>query len=509
MEGDNIVIKRKSEDNIEEIAENSCKKIKDSSISDGGAVVQAQNDLGGTEEYDIDDCNGIILEGSADLSDETDDYSQENQNSNPDLLVLNSHTSENANMKGENTDNSILEQNISVEEELKTKMIKYESVQRDAEVIAEVIDSVDLDTLYDKVLKVRKENNRVDIVTNEMLEKMDVQSTAVSVTDVTESPSDEIFKDVAEVLVKCPNADPNTVYDMLEKCKDTATRVENVISQLPNSAYDSSASKSSSNESTSVKVTSSEKSTDLLTDPDFKSNPLYNDVKTLHKVLPEKDPNELYAYLEAHFDKPNRVQVVIDELTKSDSQESVPTVSKSNSFEHETVKGKAPLTTEDKLQIDLKELRVIFPDCDPNFLYEKLEEKSNDPERVGKIAYALFESNKYPKLSEVLEKEKKEQVKRKYKRMEFILKEFLAKFPDPFEFFADEERNVSDNYKAHVLTYLKNTYPYVKDGFIKKVLGEHKHHLNPSVLQIEAEMLTITGNAFSHTMVYATNIETH
>ena len=493
MEGDKVA-KRKSEESLADVDNH--KRRKDSTDCNGGTRLQDQNDcLDGTEEYEFDDpINGVILEGSADISDKTEEYSQDNQFSNPGSLV-NNYEDENDNTKGENV--NILEPKAEYE---KTSVVRHESVQRDAEVIAEIVNGVDVGTLYDQVLKVRKENNRIDIVTNEVLEKMVTQSESTgsgsgngNAMSVTESASDEIFKDVAEVLVKCPDADPNRVYDMLEKCIDAATRVECVIRQLPNSKSDTNASKSSSNGSMSVKITSSEKSTDLLADPDFKSNPLYNDVKTLHKVLPDKDQNELYAYLEAHFDKANRVQIVIDELAKSESEESLPAISKSSSFGNDISKGKAPQTAEDRLQTDLKELRVIFPDCDPNFLFEKLEEKSNDPERVGNIAYALFESNKYPKLSEILEKEKKEETKRKYKRMEFILNEFMVKFPNPFEFFADEERIVSNNYKTHVMAYLKNTYPYVKDGFFKKVLEAHNYHLNPSILEIEGEMLVIAG----------------
>ena len=489
---DNGARKRKSQEDLQDItAENGYKKFKDSKSFDEGKEFLSKSDyFEGTEEYDVVDNNDMILEGSANFSDKTEEYSKDNsQHSYGDLPLENDNRDTNDNTKGENATNcsSDFDADMQPAAEAKTKLLKHESVQRDAKAISEIVQNVDIGILYDKVLKVRKEGNRVDIVTNEILENMDIheqEDMAVSES----SSSDDIFKDVAEVLVKCPNADPSKVYDMLSGSKDVATRVESVISELS----ESNVSKSSSN-AISTKVTNSGESVDLFADPDFKSNPLYKDVKTLYKVMPDKDPNELYAYLEAHFDKPNRIQIVIDELTKSDSQESLPAISKSSSFGKDVNKGKAPLTTEDKLQTDLNELKVVFPDCDPNFLFEKLEEKPNDPERVGKIAYDLFESKKYPKLSEILEKERKEQIKRKYKKMEFILGEFLQKFPNPFEFFSDEDRIVGDNYKEHVLAYLKNTYPYAKDGFIKKVLEEHKHHLNPAVLQIETDMMDITG----------------
>ena len=495
MEENSSKTKRKSTESIEETElENNYKKLKDSTDKEINEEFNDQNDyLEGTEEYDVDDDDIVILEGSLAIGYKPEDHSQENghvSSSEEGIGRKFEEANTNTNAGGDKESKSGIE--IEPETDLETpelnKMVKYESVQRDATTITAIVPNVDVDTVYDKILKVRNEGNRVDIVTNDILENMDRHEPEQ--VAVVESSSDEIFEDVAAVLVKCPNADPSRVYDLLDECKDKASRVENVIGQLSNTSVDNVSSSSSDK---AVKVTSSEKSTNLFSDPEFKSNPLYNDVKTLHKVMPDRDPNELYAYLEAHFDRPNRVQIVIDELAKSESQESLPLISKSNSFENMTNKGKGPLTAEDKLQTDLKELKVIFPDCDPNFLYEKLEEKSNDPERVGKVAYALFESNKYPKLSEVLEKEAKERTKRKYKKMDFVLSEFLAKFPDPFEFFADEDRTVSDSYKTHVVAYLKNTYPFVKDGFIKKTLEDHKHHLNPAILQIEAEVQEISG----------------
>ena len=493
MEENSSVTKRKSTEDIEEVGpENNCKKLKDSFERNEDFHDQFDY-IEGTEEYEVDDDDIMILEGSAAISYKTEDYSQENghrASSEDEIGGKFEGANRNTNAGGGRESKSSTEIETETEQETSelNKMVKYESVQRDAKTISAIVPNVDVDKVYDKILQVRNEGNRVDIVTNEILENLDRHEPEEMA--VVESSSDEIFEDVAAVLVKCPNADPSRVYDLLEECKDKASRVESIIGQLSGTRVDNISSSSSDK---AVKVTSSEKSTNLFSDPEFKLNPLYGDVKTLHKVMPDKDPNELYAYLEAHFDRPNRVQIVIDELAKSESQESLPIVSKSNSFENMTTKGKGPLTAEDKLQTDLKELKVIFPDCDPNFLYERLEEKSNDPERVGKVAYALFESNKYPKLSEALEKEEKERTKRKYKKMDFVLSDFLAKFPEPFEFFADEDRTVSDNYKTHVLTYLKNTYPFVKDGFIKKALEDHKQHLNTTIVQIEAEVQDISG----------------
>jgi len=47
------------------------------------------------------------------------------------------------------------------------------------------------------------------------------------------------------------------------------------------------------------------------------SDPLVEDMKTVTRMFPGRDLNEIYAYLEAHTDKRNRVQIVTDELLGS------------------------------------------------------------------------------------------------------------------------------------------------------------------------------------------------
>ena len=50
----------------------------------------------------------------------------------------------------------------------------------------------------------------------------------------------------------------------------------------------------------------------------------------------------------------------------------------------------------------------LFPDCDPNFLFEKLEKMSNTKNRTDVLAGELFENKNYPKLKDVKAKEDKE-----------------------------------------------------------------------------------------------------
>lgn len=380
----------------------------------------------------------------------------------------------------------------------KSKLAKIESVARDAQHIVDVLPHVNVEAVYEKVLQSRSQTNRVDIVTNEVLESDSVTlvtSTTDSGGSITSSASDEIFRHVAEILVKHPDADPSYVYDLLDKEQDKEQRVELVLNKLSMKKGNNESvnrSDSAATDVSSSKSSNSVETSDPFDDPEFKKNPLYKEFKTLRRVLPEVNPNELYAYLEAHFDKPNKVEIVINELKKSESQDSV-------YEEQEHVldildKGKGPQTDEDRLQLDLNELKTIFKDCDPNFLFEKLVTMPCDKERVQKIAEELFENKNYPKLKDILESEKKRLEKKKITDMHFDMKEFLSKFPDPVQYFSNEERPVSDNYKAHVSVYLKNTYPHLKAGFIKKVLQAKNHHLVPAVQEVELTYQATTGN---------------
>lgn len=425
----------------------------------------------GTEKYtpDLEDLDDIDNEEVYKLQrEETETYSQEKIN---DVSSVE---------KKENAENSV------------TSLQKIGSVLQDAELVSGIVPGVKVEEVYDKILKRRKEKNRADIVMNEILEHND-NAHDVSAANSGESVNDKVFQEVAEVLVVRPSADPSRVYDLLEQLEQSENRIEAVLSQLTpaddvpsKSASEQTAVSSSSGEG---KDTEKSKADDPFSDPGFKSNPLYRDFRTLKKVLPDKQPAEIYAFLEAHYDKPNRVQLVIDELTKSESQESLP-LNKKDSFE-DLDRGKAPMTVHDKFNADLKELKDIFRDCDPNFLYQKLEEKKDGKDRVQTIAAVLFETKNYPKLKDVLEKEEKIKRKNKVTQMDFEMQSFLKKFPNPVEYFSDTARIVNQNYKDHVLVYLKNSYPYLKEGFFKKVLEKHSGHLAPVVAEIEGELPNI------------------
>lgn len=434
----------------------------------------------GTQEYNLD---------------ETQEYNLDGTDESMETKIVNGSSAERIeNVNGvKNDSENIVDKAAGTSTMKPHTFTKIESVQRDAMTISAIIPDTDVNDLYEKILKSRHEKNRIDIVTNNVLESM--SSTAEGGSETVNDLNDQLFEDVAKIMKTKPEVDPSYVYGLLESCKDDSDRFDKVLAKVTKKSEDKtdagSVKSSSSSLDNSSQPLAGDKSNPL-NNSEFKKNPLYRDLKTLVKVLPAVSPNELYAYLEAHYGKPNRVQIVIDELTKSESQESLP-LSREPSLE-DLGKGKGPQSAEDKLQTELKELKDIFRDCDPNFLYEKLVMKVDDGERVHKIATELFETRDYPKLKDLMEANKKEEEKRKITEMNFDLKSFLLKFSDPLEYFNNLERTVNQNYKDHVSVYLKNTYPQLKAGYLKKILTEKRDHLLPAILEIETSLPLIRGN---------------
>ena len=73
------------------------------------------------------------------------------------------------------------------------------------------------------------------------------------------------------------------------------------------------------------------------------------------------------------------------------------------------------------LQDDVSHLRDIFPDCDPNYIFECLEACKDTANRVKVVATQMFERRDYPRLREVAEKQTKEARKRRLQNMNFTL----------------------------------------------------------------------------------------
>jgi hypothetical protein len=76
---------------------------------------------------------------------------------------------------------------------------------------------------------------------------------------------------------------------------------------------------------------------------------------------------------------------------------------------------------DNKLQDDFSRLRNIFPDCDPNYIYERLEESKGKEDRATHIATDMFEHKNYPRLKDLVEKQTKEARKKRLHNMNFTV----------------------------------------------------------------------------------------
>ncbi|XP_070182008.1 E3 ubiquitin-protein ligase RNF216-like isoform X2 [Littorina saxatilis] len=335
-----------------------------------------------------------------------------------------------------------------------------------------------------------KPNNRVT---------EDVKKVMHKVQDNPQKESDDIFSQAVKLTSEFPHVDPSSIYELLEKHagnEDCRRLVRITLLAEPASSADVSAA----DPTTPKPVNAREGS--ISNNPLVRDDPVFRDMRVVSKMFPEKDENEIYALVEAHYYKPDRVQLVIEELLRGEtnSQEEI-SLSHSHAGELETSKSesgpgtpassplKAGINTsrEDSfLQDDVRHLRDIFPDCDPNYIFERLEACKNAEDRVNVLATEMFEHKEYPRLKDVVEKQTKAARKHRLHKMKFTLQEFLAKFPDPATTFADEEKEMKESYKAHVTSQLKHDFPDFKSSYMKTVVDKHRSHLLPIVKEVEA-----------------------
>ena len=71
--------------------------------------------------------------------------------------------------------------------------------------------------------------------------------------------------------------------------------------------------------------------------------------------------------------------------------------------------------------------------------------------------------------------------------------EVLAKVPDPVTTFATDEKEMKENYKAHVTAQLKHDFPDFKQSYMQSVVEKHHYHLLPIVKELEAAREEILG----------------
>lgn len=400
-------------------------------------------------------------------------------------------------------------------EDLKTEdmemppMTKIASVLRDAKMISSIISDTDIEKIYEKLKNKRKNPNRVDIIMNDVLEnsgiyqiteKSELEDTSalllgdfISVIDKAMANMeslplsaeeiqrmlqneghrpdrvDRVFAqilkqlyptrkvpEVTKVLLRVPDASPDEVEKLLSEGQGQGHTdvVEHVVSILQNRT-----------------VTNLRKDDSIPDDPTVRDDPLFKDMRIVKKIVPHRDPNEIYAYLEAHYDRRNRIKLVIEELLNEETD-----TEGRDGGRTAGITG-LHMPSEGGLGAEVQELQEIFPDCDPNYLYNALEDMKDDKDRVKHLAVQMIEKKDYPKLKEMLENEEKLKKKQKIMKQSFNIKDFLAKFSDPEEFFTDKNRVFSNNYKKHVSVQLHNDFPNLSADYLQQILEAHNSSL--------------------------------
>jgi hypothetical protein len=153
----------------------------------------------------------------------------------------------------------------------------------------------------------------------------------------------------------------------------------------------------------------------------------------------------------------------------------------------------------DILARDVEQMRNIFPDCDPNYLYERLDSMKDEAGRTNVLAAKMFEEKNYPKLADLLQKEKEKEKscssKARYSMM--TVEEFLQKFPDPAKTFNDKTKELSENYKSHCKIVLENEFPMFKSSYLTNVFTKYDGHLLPAYQEVSCLLLmTPLGKSF-------------
>ena len=309
-------------------------------------------------------------------------------------------------------------------------------------------------------------------------------------TPATVAPTKRtLMDDVQALAMKFPASDTNELYSLLEAVDPSEDRLQQVTRQLEQKANRVSR--------TPRKTTTTDK--DSANKPQDKSiddgihDTFLNDLDLLCKVFPDQDRNEIGALLESCPRQCMRVQEVIRRLVNIEysqgNQESVPLKTDGPSLDStEPMEPFDDDSTQEpvvQLKKDVATLQAIVPECDPNFLVEELKRHHDNVDRLRDISAMLLESNNYPKLKDRLEKEKRAVRRQKLFEAAMDIEDFLQTFPEPRQTFYDITSAVSEGYKQHVKVHLCNTFRKVHAYVITQLLEENNYHFTPTLRRLE------------------------
>uniref|UniRef100_T1J958 RING-type domain-containing protein n=1 Tax=Strigamia maritima TaxID=126957 RepID=T1J958_STRMM len=289
--------------------------------------------------------------------------------------------------------------------------------------------------------------------------------------------------------------DPNEVFELIELEGVNVNRKNIVIDKLiAKRLNDTSSQKNgtSSQKNGTEKATASTENNNV---PD-KFQELLSDVDVVKRFVPNKSREEIYAYLEAFHENPNRIRIVIGELLNMNGMAPFPLDNPVNNntqrlnMQQPIASTSAERTEQSNIMDRVNSIMELFPDADPNSLWNFVEKYSNDVNYINATVSAWWESRSYPKLAEV----QKAATKRKFMESDFSIEEFLEMFPDPENYFKNTDRVITPSYKMHVQSYVENQFRFAYKVDLTAVMEKHKFHLTPILKELNSQWNVSAGD---------------
>ncbi|CAM1323419.1 Uncharacterised protein g8393 [Pycnogonum litorale] len=330
----------------------------------------------------------------------------------------------------------------------------------------------------ENIIRQRNENSQ---------ENLNERRNHVNAVGIFDSRNEEFslsaLQDAVHAVKRVPFADPDEVKYLLEENSGSSsersyTSSKTSCPELGGSVEDGAKHTSTEDVADSIGVKQS--------DEDILHEQLMQDVKEIVKIFPNKDQYEIYAYLEAHIHKPNRIQIVVNELLGMFHS------SRENSLRNSPVQDN-PIYCQpgdDKTSV-IDSLRFIFPKTDNSDLISILKSYDQHPEKIDSLVRDLMQISTYPKLRESIKVKLEKSLRETRASEKFLVTAFLELFDNPEEYFYDESKTVSDSYKQHAVTSLHNKFPSVSTNLIDSVLRNHRFHYTPALRQLEYEVSSL------------------
>ena len=202
----------------------------------------------------------------------------------------------------------------------KPDFVKISSVVRDAKIISGLVSNREMSDIYDKLLEHRDRADRLDYVSSILLDESlnDNQN-----ADASEKTLD-IFQEVQMVIKSVPKVDANEVYMMLESLPPL-DRVNKVIKQLggnpqQNVNANNNVTQPSKDPPHPLVLQKTDSNTSI-DDPVLNNDPIFKDMRTIAKLFPDSDRNEIYELLGAanrvQQNSAYRIHTVVQEILSS------------------------------------------------------------------------------------------------------------------------------------------------------------------------------------------------